>query len=122
MPIYEYRCEDCRRKVSAWVRRMGQDAERCPSCGSQRLVRLVSRFALVRGEEGRMERLADDATLADVDENDPRTMARLMKRMGQELGEDAGPEFQQAVEEMERGGAGEGDVDSCAADSAPETA
>jgi len=28
-----------------------------------------------------------------------------MKRMGQELGEDAGPELDQAIEEMESGGA-----------------
>jgi len=105
MPIYEYRCEGCRRKVSVWVRRMGQEAECCPLCGSARLTRLVSRFALARGEEARAERLADDTALAGVDENDPRSMARWMRRMGQEMGEEAGPEFQQAVDEMEAGGA-----------------
>jgi len=26
MPIYEYRCESCKRRVSVWVRRMGADA------------------------------------------------------------------------------------------------
>ena len=104
MPIYEYRCQDCRRRVSVLVRRMGAEAESCPQCGSPKLERLVSRFALVRGEEARLERLADDPSLAGIDETDPKSMARVMKRMGQELGEDAGPEFQQAMEEMESGG------------------
>jgi len=95
---------------------MGEEAESCPQCGGRRLVRLVSRFALVRGEESRMEHLADDPALAGVDESDPKSMARYLKRMGQEMGEEGGPEFDQAVEEMERGEAGEGDVDSGAAD------
>jgi len=104
MPIYEYRCQDCRRRVSVWVRRMGQEAESCPRCGSARLTRLISRFALVRGEEARMERLADEAALAGVDEQDPKSVARWMRRMGQELGEEGGAEFDQAIEEMEHGG------------------
>ncbi len=108
MPIYEYRCEDCRRRVSVWVRRMGQEAERCPRCGGVRLRRLVSRFALARSEEERLERLAEDPALAGVDENDPKSVARFMRRMGQELGEDAGEDFEQAIEEIERGGLDEG--------------
>lgn len=87
------------------VQRMGEDARACPRCGSARLTRLVSRFALARSEEARLERLADDSTLAGLDENDPKSVARFMKKMGQELGEDAGPEFEQAIEEMEAGGA-----------------
>jgi len=83
---------------------MGDDAERCPHCGGATLTRLVSRFALARGEQERIERLADEAALAGVDENDPKSMARFMRSMGRELGEEAGPEFEQALEEMEQGG------------------
>ena len=72
-------------------------------------MRLVSRFAMTRSEEDRLERLASEAELAGVDENDPKTMARFMKKMGQELGEDAGPEFEQAMEELERGETGDGE-------------
>ena len=107
MPIYEYRCEGCGRKVSVLVRRMGEEAEQCPRCGSPRLLRLYSRFALARSEEDRLERLADDAALAGIDENDPKSVARFMRRMGRELGEDAGDEFEQALEELERGEFGE---------------
>jgi putative FmdB family regulatory protein len=108
MPIYEYRCLECRRKVSIFFRRMGEDeGAACPVCGSRRLERLYSRFALARSEEDRLERLAGDAALADVDESDPKSLARLMRRMGRELGEEAGEEFEQALEELERGETGE---------------
>ena len=50
--------------------------------------RLLSRFAAPKSEEARLESLADPATLGGLDESDPRSVARLMKKMGQELGED----------------------------------
>jgi putative FmdB family regulatory protein len=103
MPIYEYRCQDCGRKVSVLVRRMGEEAEQCPRCGGRRLSRLCSRFALARSEEDRLDRLADEAELAGVDENDPKSVARWVRRMGQELGEEGGAEFEEALEEIERG-------------------
>jgi putative FmdB family regulatory protein len=104
MPIYEYRCLDCRRKVSIFFRRMGEEeGAACPVCGGRRLERLFSRFALARSEEDRLERLADDASLADIDESDPKSLARFMRRMGRELGEEGGEEFEEALEELERG-------------------
>jgi hypothetical protein len=84
------------------VPRMGAETEVCPRCGSRALRRLVSRFAFARGYEARLERLVDDATLAGVDEDDPKSVARFMRRMGQELSEDAGEDFQQALEEVEQ--------------------
>ena len=104
MPIYEYRCEACEQKVSILVKQVGEEADRCPRCGGVRLVRLYSRFALAHSEESRLERLTDSAALAGLDENDPKSVARLMRRMGSELGEDASPEFEQALQELEQAG------------------
>ena len=50
--------------------------------------RLLSRFAAPKSEEARLESLSDPANLGGIDENDPRSVARLMKKMGQEMGED----------------------------------
>jgi len=119
MPIYEYQCANCCSRVSVWVRRMAEDAESCPQCGGTKLTRLVSRFALARSDEARLDRLADDASLAGVDENDPKSVARFMRRMGQELGEDAGPELEQVMEEIERGGGEAADEVPGATDSPP---
>jgi len=52
--------------------------------------RLLSRFSAPKSEEARLESLADPATLGGLDESDPKSVVRLMKKMGQELGEDVG--------------------------------
>lgn len=103
MPIYEYRCLDCRRRVSIFFKRMGADeGATCPRCGSPRLERLWSRFAMVLSEEDRLERLADPANFGDLDENDPKSLARFMRRMTKELGEETDDELEEAIEELER--------------------
>jgi putative FmdB family regulatory protein len=102
MPIYEYRCLGCGRRLSVLVARIGADPAACPRCGASRLERLWSRFATARSEEDRLERLADPAALSGLDENDPKSMAQFMRRMGRELGEDAGPEFEEALSELEQ--------------------
>jgi len=99
MPIYEYRCEDCRRATSHLVLSKDDPPPVCRYCGSSRLTRLVSRVAFMRSEEDRLERLADPSRFGDLNENDPRSMARWMKQMGQEMGEDLGDDFDQLVDE-----------------------
>ncbi len=104
MPIYEYRCLDCGRKLSVfWRSRHDVKPVNCRRCGSDRMVRIVSRVRLVRSEESRLDDLTDEAMLADLDENDPRSLGRWMRRMSQELGEDLGPEFDEIVGRLEAG-------------------
>jgi hypothetical protein len=66
-------------------------------------MKLVSRFATVKSEETRLESLSDPSSFAGVDENDPKSMARWARRMGSELGEDLGPEFDDMVDRLEAG-------------------
>jgi hypothetical protein len=75
---------------------------RCEHCGSLKLRRLVSRVAVGRSSGGDADGL-DESMFADVDENDPRSMARFARRMRDEMGEDMGPEFDEAIEQMEAG-------------------
>lgn len=106
MPIYEYRCLHCGKRVSLFFRTYtaASDAKpRCPACQSEDLRRLVSRVRLMTSEESRLENLASPDSLGDVDENDPRSVARWMRRMGQETGEDLGPEFSEVVDRLESG-------------------
>jgi len=113
VPIYEYECQGGRRRVSLLVRSLsGQVSPRCPRCGSAELSRLMSRFATVKSEDARLESLADPSQYGDLDENDPKSVARFMKRMGQEMGEDLGEDLDAAMEEAmtEGGGEGEGGV------------
>ncbi|KPK46592.1 MAG: hypothetical protein AMJ77_05690 [Dehalococcoidia bacterium SM23_28_2] len=86
----------------------GAAAAACSHCGSSELTRLMSRVAVLRSEEDHLEGLASDASLADVDESDPRSLARWARRMGREMGEDLGPEFDEVVDRMEAGEMPEG--------------
>lgn len=105
MPIYEFRCRQCRRKTTALVLSRDRIAEvRCQACGGADLERLWSRFATVKSEDARMDALADPSSFGGVDEGDPKSMMRWMKRMGEAMGEDVGDDFEQAMEEELAGG------------------
>jgi putative FmdB family regulatory protein len=102
MPIYEYRCQACGKRTSVFVRTMSTAVRaKCEHCGSQKLSRLISRVAVARSRGGSGE--FDESMLADVDENDPRSMARFARRMRDDMGEDMGPEFDEAIAQMEDG-------------------
>ena len=105
MPIYEYRCNKCKKKVSVLTLRVSEEVNpECDRCGSKELSRLMSRFATVKSEEARLDALADPGSLSGLDENDPKSMARWMRKMGKEMGEEfSGDEFDQMVDEMEAG-------------------
>ena len=101
MPIYEYRCSACRRRTSLFVRSATSAvAPTCEHCGSPKVTRLMSRFAVRRG--GGVD-LDDMGGLDDVDENDPQSVARWARRMKDEMGEDMGPEFDEMVSRIEAG-------------------
>ncbi len=104
MPIYEYHCADCRKRVSLLVRSISNPGTpTCPRCGGAKLERLMSRFAVVRSEDDRMDDLADDmGDLGDLDD-DPKAAAGALRKMKDELGEDAGEDFDEAVDAMESG-------------------
>jgi putative FmdB family regulatory protein len=115
MPIYEYECDKCHRRSSVLTLRVSEKANPvCARCGSTAMHRLMSRFASPRSEESRMDALADPSKFGDLDENDPKSLARAMRRMGREMGDEfGGPEFDEAIDELESGGdLGDGDGDS----------
>ena len=108
MPIYEYRCQDCRRVSSFLILNLREPfAPVCRKCGSQALERILSRVHVRLSEDTRLERLADPSQWSGLDENDPKSVARMLKKMGQEMGEDFPGEVDQMVEEAMESGEGE---------------
>jgi putative FmdB family regulatory protein len=102
MPIYEYECRDCHKKSSFLIMNLEKELSElcCKKCGSPQLSRIVSRVNVVKSEEARLESLADPSKLGGLDENDPKSVARWMKKMGKEMGEEMGGEdFDQMVDE-----------------------
>ncbi len=100
MPIYEYRCDDCG-KISEYLFIKTDEAftPQCKRCKSKKMTRVLSKVRVIRSEESRMESLADPSKWSGIDEKDPKSMARWMKRMGKELGEDMGEDVDQMVDE-----------------------
>ena len=100
MPIYEYRCLDCRKRTSVFVRSVSSSVSPvCDHCGGKNLSRLMSKFAVHRAAVN----FDDESSFADLDESDPRQMARLMRQMSEEAGEDLDPETGDMIARLEAG-------------------
>ena len=100
MPIYEYQCNGCGKISEFLLIKTDQTfIPQCKRCKSKKMTRVLSRVRVIRSEESRMESLADPSKWGGLDENDPKSMSKWMKRMGKEMGEDMGEDVDQMVDE-----------------------
>ena len=103
MPIYEFRCGRCRRRTSVFTRSIGDEIDAvCSHCGSHDMSRLISRVAVISSEGDAFSNL-DESSLAGVDENDPRSMARWVRSMSRQMGEPLDAEAEADLDRMEAG-------------------
>jgi len=110
MPIYDYRCQGCQRRISLLFQTYAAaDHAACPHCGSTELSRLVTRFAVMRSEDTILDDLSDAAAYGEVDENDPGSIARWARKMGREYGDELGGDYDEMVDRMEAGELGDDD-------------
>ena len=133
MPIYEYYCPDNNKIYSFYAKTVaqGQTTPKCPDNPGYRLLKLVSAFAVTGrtrkaaaqggtesaggtaaegpganpGEDARMEAAmsAMEGEFANVDENDPRAMGRMMRRMAELTGEKLDGQMEEVVRKLEEG-------------------
>src|SRR6185436_13383920 len=65
MPLFEYRCLDCKKRSTVLVLNPAKQAPAaCSHCTSARVERILSRFASPKSEAARLEALADPSSLA----------------------------------------------------------
>jgi putative FmdB family regulatory protein len=104
MPIYEFACPKCRKIFSFLSKRVKPDRlPVCPKCGTKKLKKEISRFAMSKGlkesaspagseaggppmpdmDDPRMERamMEMERDMESLDENNPKHMAHMMKKM-----------------------------------------
>ncbi len=104
MPIYEYACPKCRVIFNFLSKRINPDRlPVCPRCGNKKLTKQMSRFAMSRGlkepaasadTEGGQDQMPNfddprvesammelERDMEHMDENNPRHMARMMRKM-----------------------------------------
>jgi hypothetical protein len=133
MPIYEYYCPDNHKIYSFFAKTLaqGRTTPPCPDNPAYRLVKIVSSFAVTgrtrktgdrlpdagKGESGPAESGGDPAAearmaaalsamegeFANIDENDPRAMGRMMRRMSELTGEKLDGEMEEVVRKLEEG-------------------
>lgn len=106
MPIYEYYCGVCRKRVSVFFRTMSSASNEnavCPNCHQQNLRRLVSRVAVLKSEESRMDDLADPSLMSGLESEDPRALAHMMRKMSNEMGEPLDGEMTEVLDRLESG-------------------
>jgi hypothetical protein len=75
----------------------------CSHCGSSDLKRVISRVAIAKSEDSRLDSLDPEGMMAGLDEDDPRSLGRFMKKMSSEMGEDMGDDFNEVVDRLESG-------------------
>lgn len=118
MPVYEFYCSDCHIIFNFLSRRVNTEKRpACPRCGRPELERQVSRFAFSKGrgedlpeglpdiDEERMEKAMEALAgeMEGVDENDPRQMARFMRKFTEATGMDLGSGAEEAIRRLEAG-------------------
>ena len=108
MPLYDYFCQNCQKRFDVFITydEYGTRPVTCSNCGSKNVRRRIPRVRVAKSEESRMDSLAGDfsdpSALAGL-ENDPRAMGRMMRKMGNEMGEQLPPEFNDVVDRLEKG-------------------
>lgn len=105
MPVYEYRCQNCRQlvRLTFTFSEYGKVEPMCPNCESMNLTRRIGRIAMAKSEDARMDGMMDESALAGLDEDDPRSLGKFMRKMSNEMGEDMGDEFNEVVGRLEKG-------------------
>lgn len=121
MPIYEFYCPDCHTIYSFYSRRINTDGTpKCPGDGGydHRLERQVSLFAISKGrgedddgdmldniDESRLEQamMSMSGEMENMDENDPRQAAVMMRRLFDSTGLRLSGGMEEAISRMEAG-------------------
>ena len=122
MPIYEFYCPDNHKIYQFYARTLAQGrvVPACPDNPGYRMRKILSPFAVVgAGERSAPEGAAgtpaaDDPRMdaamgrlerefSGTDENDPRAMGRMMRRMAELTGEKIDSEMEEVVRKLEEG-------------------
>jgi putative FmdB family regulatory protein len=118
MPIYEFYCKNCNTLFNFFSKTVNTSkTPLCPKCGIHPLSRQMSAFAFTGKaredsgmedppfDESKMEQamqmLAGEAE--NINEDDPRQAANLMRKLTDMTGMELGPGMQEAIRRMESG-------------------
>ena len=122
MPIYEYICSTCNKKVTVFLRTVSAEAKPlCPGCGNSNLARVISNFALHKSISTIYEESGTPGGPISADYyKDPRNIGRRLEKQLRDSNIEIPPEIEKSIAEAREGNLPGSlkDLDSAAADSA----
>ena len=102
MPIYEYWCQHCQRKVMLYLPTFSQSSPPCPQCGNNTLQRLFSTFSVHKTDKDVYDDILSDSQLTKgMMSNDPKALVEWNRRMSR--GEKAPAEYEEMITRMGKG-------------------
>ncbi len=104
MPIYQYDCAGCGRRVDVFFRSISNVGKPvCPACGGEELKRVMSKVARSRSAAERVGSIDINQELGRVDSRDPASFARWARRMGREYDGELGSDFTEIADRADAG-------------------
>lgn len=98
MPVFEFRCRQCRVKFATLVGMTADSSEVvCPSCGSKEADKLVSRFIRGKSEDARIDEMADKLEQYGEPEGNAQ-MRDMVREMGKAVDEDMSDDMEEMFE------------------------
>jgi len=103
MPIYEFKCQDCGRLTSVFVKTMRSSYKaRCQHCGGRNVERVVSGFAHHKSEQTILEEYGSEPKRLE-DYKDPRQIGRWAERKFREQGIEMPDEARKMIDAAREG-------------------
>jgi len=104
MPIYQYDCAGCDRRVDVFFRSANSASDPgCPECGSADLSRVMSAFARNRSSSDRVASIDFEQEMGRLGSGNEGDFAKWAKRMGREYDGELGSNFSELAEKAESG-------------------
>ena len=104
MPIYEYGCQECRRRTSVLVRGAADPEPICQHCGGRMLSRLISSFAFHKSMQSKLDEAGPPQAFGDESYyRNPVNVGRWARHRAEQAGIDLGEGFDAMVERAQAG-------------------
>ena len=105
MPIYEFICQNCHKRLSFLIRDISVPlAPKCSGCGNTSLSRVVSGFAYHRSVKTVWEDSGEPTMRPNEDYyKDPRNIGRWVERKFQDMGQELPPQIHEKIQAAREG-------------------
>lgn len=105
MPIYEFICQNCRKRMALLIRDISAPFfPKCSSCGNINLSRVISGFAYHKSLKTVWEQSGEPAMHPDDDYyRDPRNIGRWVEKKFQDMGQELPSQIQEQIKAAREG-------------------